>query len=97
MPLHLLPLSYVLHVPKFSTNLLSISRITSDLKCSVTFFPTHCIFQDLHTKQTIGSGKVEMASIVYCLMKPVERVCLEVLTVLRLIHFLERLGCGISD
>ena len=51
-----LPLSTVLHVPSFSTNLLSISRITRDLNCSVTFFPSYCVFQDLLTKQKIGSG-----------------------------------------
>lgn len=37
-------LSSILHVPKFVTNLLSISRITRDLNCSVTFFPSHCVF-----------------------------------------------------
>ena len=36
-----LSLSSVLHFPNFSTNLLSISRITRDLNCCVTFFPTH--------------------------------------------------------
>ena len=54
-----LPLSSVLHVPNFSTNLLSIARITSDLNCSVTFFPSHCVFQDLSTKKVIGSGREE--------------------------------------
>ena len=33
-----LPLTSVLHVPRFSHTLLSLSRITRDLNCSVTFF-----------------------------------------------------------
>ena len=39
-----LPLSSVLHVPSFSNNLLSISRLTRELNCRVTFFPSHCVF-----------------------------------------------------
>lgn len=39
-----LSLSLVLHVLKFATNLLSISRITHDLNCSVTYFSfTLCV------------------------------------------------------
>ncbi|KAG6470736.1 hypothetical protein ZIOFF_071813 [Zingiber officinale] len=49
-------LSSALHVPSVSINLLSISSITKQLHCSVTFFPDHCVFQDLETKQTIGTG-----------------------------------------
>ena len=41
---NLLQLSSVLHVPNFSTNLLSISRITQDLNCCATFFPTYYVF-----------------------------------------------------
>ncbi|GKV53382.1 hypothetical protein SLEP1_g59913 [Rubroshorea leprosula] len=47
----------VLHVPNFATNLLSISSITKSMNCSVTFFPTHCVFQDLETRRMIGSGR----------------------------------------
>jgi hypothetical protein len=52
-----LSLSSVLHVPSFSTNLLSVSSLTHSLNCSVTFFPTHCVFQELDTGRMIGSGK----------------------------------------
>lgn len=38
-------LSLVLHVFKLATNLLSISYITCDLNCLVTFFPSHCVFR----------------------------------------------------
>lgn len=48
-------LSLVLHVPNFSTNLLSVSSITKALNCSVTFFPTY--FKCLVTRRTIGNGR----------------------------------------
>ena len=41
----------------FTANLLSISRITRDLNCSLIFFPFSCVFQDLQTRTTIGSGR----------------------------------------
>jgi hypothetical protein len=50
-------LSTVLHVPHLSGKLLSISQITKELKCSVTFFDTHCVFQDLLTGTMIGLGR----------------------------------------
>jgi hypothetical protein len=50
-------LSTVLHVPHLSGKLLSISQITKELKCFVTFFDTHCVFQDLLTRATIGLGR----------------------------------------
>ncbi|CAL5413992.1 unnamed protein product [Camellia sinensis] len=55
----LLSLSSVFHVPNFSTNLLPVSSITTALNCSVTFFPTHCVFQKLATRKLIGSGKAQ--------------------------------------
>ncbi|XP_070003163.1 uncharacterized protein [Nicotiana sylvestris] len=33
----------------FKFNLLSVSKLTKDLWCSVTFFPDFCIFQDLYS------------------------------------------------
>ena len=44
----------MLHVPKLSNNLLSIHKLTKDLNCAVTFFHSHCVFQDLATSKTIG-------------------------------------------
>ena len=41
-----LPLSNVLHVPSLSANLLYVPRIIENLNCSVTFFPSYCVFQD---------------------------------------------------
>ena len=50
-------LKNVLGVPSFKVDLMSVSRITRDLHCSVTFFPYWCILQDLRMKKTIGLGK----------------------------------------
>lgn len=47
----------VLCVPTFKVNLLSVSRLTKGLNCSVTFFPYLCILQDLATRKMIGLGK----------------------------------------
>lgn len=52
----ILSLCLVVHVPKFATNLLSFSCITKDLNCFVTFFLSHCVFQNLDSKEMIGSG-----------------------------------------
>lgn len=47
----------VLSVPTFKVDLMSVSRLTRSLNCSVTFFPYWCILQDLDTRRTIGLGK----------------------------------------
>lgn len=51
-----LRLSSILFVPKFPDNLCSVSQITKQNNCSATFFPTHCIFQELGTNRLIGTG-----------------------------------------
>ncbi|KAL3518521.1 hypothetical protein ACH5RR_021110 [Cinchona calisaya] len=50
-------LSSVLCLPNFSFNLLSVSKITRALNCFVSFFPDHCVFQDLMTRKIIGRGR----------------------------------------
>jgi hypothetical protein len=58
-----LPLNYavtlqnVLGVPSFKVDLMSMSRVTRDLNCLVTFFPHWCILQDLTTRMTICLGE----------------------------------------
>jgi transposase InsO family protein len=47
----------VLSVPTFQVDLMSVSRLTRSLNCSVTFSPYWCILQDLATRRTIGLGK----------------------------------------
>ncbi|PKA53923.1 Retrovirus-related Pol polyprotein from transposon TNT 1-94 [Apostasia shenzhenica] len=51
-------LSSVLHVPSFPANLLSISSITKDLNCKVTFFLSHCVLQKLAMEEIIGVSKM---------------------------------------
>ncbi|KZV37837.1 hypothetical protein F511_10867 [Dorcoceras hygrometricum] len=47
----------VLHVPKLSCNLLSIRKLTRDLKCTTQFSSNLCVFQELDSGKTIGSAK----------------------------------------
>ena len=48
----------VLCAPSFQVNLLSVSKLTAALNCSVHFFPTFCILQDLASKKMIGLGNL---------------------------------------
>ncbi|KAK0600689.1 hypothetical protein LWI29_017477 [Acer saccharum] len=51
-----LTLNSVLIVPALEYNILSVSRITVALTCTVTFWPQFCIFQDIVTRQVLGCG-----------------------------------------
>ncbi|KAK0574980.1 hypothetical protein LWI29_032013 [Acer saccharum] len=51
-----LTLNSVLIVPALEYNILSVSRITVALTCTVTFWPQLCIFQDIMTQQVLGCG-----------------------------------------
>ncbi|KAJ9707223.1 hypothetical protein PVL29_002286 [Vitis rotundifolia] len=53
----LITLNPVLHVPNLSCNLLFISQLTKRSNCSAKFLPSHCVFQDLSLRKTIGSAK----------------------------------------
>ena len=57
VPTPSIPLTSVLSLPKFSFNLMSVSKLTRTLKCYISFFPDFCLFQDLMTKQIIGRGR----------------------------------------
>ena len=47
----------VLCIPTFKVNLMSVSRLTRDLNCSMIYFPHWCVLQDLATRRMIGLGK----------------------------------------
>ncbi|KAK2997364.1 hypothetical protein RJ639_025480 [Escallonia herrerae] len=47
----------VLHVPKLSCNLLSISKLTNDLKYQANFYSTRCEFQEMVSGRMIGSAR----------------------------------------
>ena len=56
-PTSLIPLTSVLSLPHFSFNLISVSKLTRTLNCSILFFLYYCLFQDLLAKQVIGRGQ----------------------------------------
>ena len=37
-------------------NLLSVSHITTATSCAFIFWPDHCVFNDIQTRQMIGYG-----------------------------------------
>ena len=47
-------LKNVLHVPNLSANLVSIQKLTHDLKCYAIFFPSYCVFQEQGSGRRIG-------------------------------------------
>ncbi|CBI34284.3 unnamed protein product, partial [Vitis vinifera] len=50
-------LKNVHHVPKFSANLVSIQKLTHDLKCYVIFLPSYCVLQEQGSGRRIGLAK----------------------------------------
>ncbi|KAL6311472.1 hypothetical protein AAG906_012053 [Vitis piasezkii] len=57
-PTSSITLSSMLNLPNLAFNLISVSKLTKNLNCSVSFFSDHCVFQDLMTKRTFGKGHV---------------------------------------
>ena len=53
-PLPSLPLTFVLYVPDFLFNLISISKLTLDFHCVLTFSHNSVTLQDWSTGKTIG-------------------------------------------
>ena len=56
-PLLSLPLHSILYAPECPFNLISISKITCTLNCSITFSNKSVILQDRSTGKTIGIGR----------------------------------------
>ena len=54
LPLPSLPLTSVLYTPKCPFNLISVSKITCTLNCSITFSDKFVTLQDRSTGKTIG-------------------------------------------
>ncbi|RDX91498.1 hypothetical protein CR513_26521, partial [Mucuna pruriens] len=52
------------HIPKLSNNLISIHKLTQNLECAVTFFPSDHVLHDLPTGRTIGAGKEQQGLII---------------------------------
>ena len=51
-------LQSILHVPKLSCNLLSVSRLSKDSNCYVVCCTSLCEFQDLNSGMMIGSARL---------------------------------------
>ncbi|XP_075098913.1 uncharacterized protein LOC142175812 [Nicotiana tabacum] len=47
----------VLYVLDFKFNLLSIAKLTEDLRCFVGFYPDFCLLQELYNGKVLGIGK----------------------------------------
>ncbi|RDX96282.1 hypothetical protein CR513_21082, partial [Mucuna pruriens] len=60
-----LSLHNVLHVPKLVNNLISIHRLIQDWNCSVTFFRSHCVIQELTMGKMIGIAKEQDNGVVH--------------------------------
>ena len=57
--IHLTPLitlTSIMSLPEFSFNLISASKLSHTLNCSISFFLNYCLIQDLWTKRVIGRG-----------------------------------------
>ena len=55
-PTPLITLTSAMSLPQFSFNLIYVSKLTRTLNCSISFFPDHCLIQDLSMKRIIGQG-----------------------------------------
>ena len=54
-----LSIANVLHVPKLSLNLLSISQLANHHGCDIYSNNCHCLVQDRHSKKLVGTGHRE--------------------------------------
>nr|ABD32755.1 gag-pol polyprotein-related [Medicago truncatula] len=50
-------LNNVLHIPKLSTSLISIQKLTKDLSCNVILNNKSCVFQDKESGRTTGNAR----------------------------------------
>ena len=56
-PLPSIPLTSICYVPDSPFNLLSISKLTRDLNCLITFSDNSIALKDRSTERTIGIGR----------------------------------------
>ena len=87
-PLPSLPLTYVLYTPECPFNLISISKITRTLNCSIIFCDKFVTLQDRSTGKTIDIGR-ESQGLYHLTSKSSSAVCVST-NAPRLIH--SRLG-----
>ena len=56
-PLPFIPLTFILYVPHYPFNLISISKLTRDLNCLITFSDNSVTLQDRSMGRMIGIGR----------------------------------------
>ena len=81
--IHLTPLlnsTSVMSLPQFSFNLIYVRKITRTLNCSISFFPNHCLIQDLSTKRIIGQGRESGGLYIFKTEVPKSVACFRVVT-----------------
>lgn len=64
-----LNLDYVLIVLFLNYNLMYVVQIIVALECNVTFWQTHCVFQDIRTRKGMGCG-TRMGKLYYLDLAP---------------------------
>ena len=74
-PLPSIPLTSVLYTPKCPFNLISISKITRTLSCSIIFYDKFVTLQDRSTGKTIGIGR-ESQGLYHLTSKSSPAVCI---------------------
>lgn len=50
----------MLLAPKLAGNLLSISKVIRDSKCTIHFTNNGCVFHDFESRRTIGNAREEV-------------------------------------
>ena len=58
----LITLTFVMSLPQFSFNLISVSKLTRTRHCGISFFHDHCLIRDLLMKRIIGRGRESRVS-----------------------------------
>ena len=79
-PTPLITLTSVLSLPQFSFNLIYVSKLTRTLVCSISFFPDHCLIQDLLMKWIIGRGHESKGLYILEIKVPKSVACFEIIT-----------------
>ncbi|KAA0037322.1 reverse transcriptase [Cucumis melo var. makuwa] len=90
----------VLHVPKLSYNLLSISKITRELHCKATFLPESICFKDFNSGRTIGTARHSRDFTSLMMIPPVVVslrlvYCLPILAPLNMTLYVSSLSCDV--
>ena len=79
-PTSSITLSSTLSLPKLAFNLISVSKVSRDLNCYISFFPDHCLFCDLKTNKVIGKGHVSNDLYIFDEWEPLFVACSSVVS-----------------